>query len=449
MIKNNIVKKILASQRGSVAILLVLSAVAIVTPFVINFTYDIEISELRVFNMENRTQAKLTAESGLQFAMARLKLYREAYNFLQKNKNVKDLVKPELLDSLWNFPFIYPVPISEKMNLIQKEAIKKFQKETILVGTMQLTIENISNKINLNLLRLSLIEDEIKLSQKTKEEKDFKPAEGDEQFNPEAQLIKILTNSIESKSENDEFFQAQYAGLEIVTFINELKYFISDPNSIEDPAGGDANFSSTELTAKRAPLASFTELYILPGWPDDISNLIRNEFTIHGALMIDLNKITDQLLKVLIPDILPEDIKEFFDYKNNPKDPKHFNTLEDFKNYIVNIGNIMNSNDFDERFKKFKEQGLQFGPTPTLFRIRVSSTVSSASYSLTAYVTIPAEPKPRFQDPVQELDENGEPILNVPTPPDPNAPDTGEGSTPKPESPTLLLTPRIVEIIIS
>ena len=68
--------------------------------------------------------------------------------------------------------------------------------------------------------------------------------------------------------------------------------------------------------------------------------------------LIDLNKITDKLFKLLIPDSSEEDIKEFFEYKNNPEDPKHFNVLEDFKKYIVSIGNIMNESDFDQRFAK-------------------------------------------------------------------------------------------------
>lgn len=439
--------KLLQNQRGSVAILLVLSAVAIVTPFVVNFSYDVELSELKVYNIENRSQAKLTSESGLQFAMARLRLYKEAFNFLQKNKNAQTLVKPELLDTLWNFPFIYPIPVSKKMNIIQKDAIKKFQKETLLTGSMNLTIQNISNKINLNLLRVSQISSEIKLSQKKEEDRNNQPSEEDAEFNPEAQLTKILQNAIFQKNEDDEFFQAQYAGLEIATLINEITYYISDPNSIEDAAGGDQNFQTPELSAKRAPFSSYSELYLLPEWPDDISNLIRNEFTIHGALMIDLNKITDKLLRVLIPDITPEDIEEFFKFKNNPQDPQHFNQLDDFKNYIVSIGNIMNSDDFDERFKKFQEQGLQFGPTPTLFKIIVSSTVNTATYTITAYVSIPAVPKPRIPEP--ELDEDGNVIIPPPKLDEDGNTIPPETTTPETEQPTQLLEPRVVEIIIS
>ena len=158
-------RKILNSQRGSIAILLVLSAFVIITPFVLNFGIETSINKLKVENIEDRSQARLTSESGLLFAMARLKLYKEAYNFLQSNESARSTVQPELLNSLWNFPFVYPIPIGGNLNAIQKAAIKKFEEETLLTGTMSLTISNISNKINLNLLRLSLIADEIKNSQ--------------------------------------------------------------------------------------------------------------------------------------------------------------------------------------------------------------------------------------------------------------------------------------------
>ncbi len=441
----NLIKKILSSQSGSVAIMLVLSTVAIVTPFVLNFEIDTSINQLKVENIADRSQAKLTAESGLQFAMARLKLYKEAYNFLQTNENAQSVVQPELLNSLWNFPFVYPIPIGKKLNAIQKEAIKKFEKETLLVGTMTLTISNISNRINLNLLRLSLIADEIKSSQTDPADRNPQQTDEDQEFTPEAQLIKILQDALVVKSDEDELFQARYAGTEIPKLVNELKFYISDPNAIENAAGGDQNFQGGELSAKRAPLSSYSELHLLPEWPDDISNLIRSEFTIHGALMIDLNKITERLLRILIPNIDPQEIKAFFEYKNKPQDPKYFNSLEDFKNYIVGTANIMNGEDFDDRFASFAAQGLQFGETPTLFKVIVGSTVGRATYTLTAYISIPPQPKPRIQDP------NDTDALQVPAVPEEGEPaeTTNPNPQPNPDQPTLLLDPRVVEIIIS
>jgi type II secretory pathway component PulK len=453
-------KSFLKNQKGSIAIMMVISAVVIITPVVVNFTFDTTVNQLKVYNIEDRAKAKLTAESGIKFAIARLRLYKEAYNFLQNNSAAKEVVKPQTLDMIWNFPFIYPIPTSGKMNAIQREAIKDFHEKTILDGTMQLTINNISNKINLNLLRISLLVEA--QTQQNTETEESSNNEDDEQFNAESQLIKALTNAIELESEKNENFSSQYFGLEVDPLVNELKYYISDPRSIEDAAGADSAFATAEVSPKRAPLVSTSELYSLPSWPDEITNLILNEFTVHGAIMIDLNKITDKLLTLLIPDITPEDIAEFFKYKNDPDDPKHFNSLADFKNYIVNIGNIMNESDFKERFDKFLKQGLQFGPTPTLFKVVCSSTVGRSTFNLTAYITLPAQPKPRPKKPTSEEDEeedenennteNNTENNNESNTEDENSNNSNEGedseNTEETEEKTLLLEPRVVEIIV-
>ena len=446
---------VINNQKGSIAILMVITAVIIISPIMINFTYDGTINKLKVYNIEDRYKARLTAESGVKFAMARLLLYKEAYNFLESNKEAKETVKQKSLDSIWNFPFMYPIPVLPTMNAIQKEAIKDFQEETILNGSLQLTIINISNKINLNLLRISLIAQSISESKEKAKKEDEGKSEGDFKFSPENQLLQILDNAIESESENNEEFSAKYFGIETQLLVNELKFYVSDPNSLEDAGGGESKFDTEDITAKHAPLMSFSEIYTLPSWPDQIINLIANEFTIHGAIMIDLNKITDKLLKILIPDISEEDIKEFFKYKNDPEDPKYFNNLDDFKNYIVNIGNIMNQSDFEERFKKFEKEGLQFGPTPTLFKISSRATVGRSKYNLSAFVTIPAKPDPRpLSSDKEDEDEDKKPVK--PTPDEAAKKDDAQDDPPKDDDEdkkeedkkTLLLNPRIVEILI-
>jgi hypothetical protein len=453
--KYNSLKKVLYSERGSIAIMMVMSTILILTPIIINFTYDTSINKLKTMNKEDRFKAKLTAESGLKFAMARLRLYQEAYNFLQKNSSAKDMVKQETLDLIWNFPFVYPIPVTEQMNAIQKNAIKEFMKETVLDGQLQLTIENISNKINLNKLRISLLNLAIQENDRInagKEEPSEAEREENLEYNAETQLFNAVKNAIEKKSETDDNFNAQFYGIEISPLINELRYFISDPESIEDTAGADREFVDKGIVPKRAPLTSFNELYTLPSWPDQILKLIENEFTVHGAIMIDLNKITDKLLKLLIPDITEEDIEEFFKYKNDPDDPKYFNSLDDFKNYIVNIGNIMTEANFTERFTKFASQGLKFGHSPSLFKVLCTATVGRSTFNLTAYVTLPAQPSPRprpKKEDESKPEENTESEQRDSDEEVPPANNSTNGSTEnKEEQKTLLLKPRVVEIII-
>lgn len=451
------------NQRGSVAIMLVLTAVALVTPFIVNFTYDTQVNKMKVENIEDREKAKLNAESALKFAMVRLRLYKEAYNFLENNPTAKKTVQQEMLDTIWNFPFAYPIPELKGMNAIQKQALQKFEEKTFLEGSLQLTIQNISNRINLNMLRLSLIADAIKQSQNGQaadnddDENDNNEEDLDAEFNVENQLLRILKDGIEQKGITDEAFFNRYNSLELGVMINELKFYISDPNSVQDAAGGDLNFQSASLSPKRAPLSSYSEIYNLPEWPDDISNMIKREFTVHGAIMIDLNQITDKLLRILIPGILPEDVTEFFEYKNNPDAPVYFNSLEDFKNYIVNIASIMNESDFDERFQKYQAQGLKFGQTPTLFKIEAIGKVERATYTINAYVIIPAQPRPRQVTEGEGGEEGGlDTIPPANTNEDRDDDDNDETDNPNGENPngeqeqkTLLLNPRIVEITVS
>ncbi len=442
---------ILKNQKG-VAVFMIMAAIAIAVPLVYKFTEENYINRFRADNIESRAKARLVAESALKFAMARLRLYKEAFNFLQNKGDAAKAVKQENLDLIWNFPFVYPIPVTKNMNAIQKDALKKFEQNSFLEGSFQLSINNVSNKINLNLLRLSLLtQARNRAAQANPEEEPPELTEEELTFTPEAQLVKALQQGIELKSANDELFDSKFYGLEVQPLVNELKYYISDPNAIEDTGGADRSFDEIKLTPKRAPITSFSEVYSLPSWPDEIIELIENEFTVHGALMIDLNEITENLMRLLIPDILPEDIKEFFDYKNNPEDPKYFNSLDDFKNYIVNIGNIMTESKFDERFNNFQKQGLKFGVSPTLFKVVINAKVRESVYNLVAYITIPVKPEPR-------------PVTTTPggtiPPQTPAGTDPGDDPPPTTTSPTTpgsttpqkqktqLLEPRIVEIIV-
>lgn len=444
-------KKLLSNQRG-VAIFIVMAAIAIAVPLVYKFTEETFINRFRGDNIESRAKARLVAESALKFAMARLRLYKEAYNFVQNKTGANNLVSQQNLDLIWNFPFVYPIPVTSEMNAIQKQALQKFAKESFLEGNFQLTINNISNKINLNLLRISLLSEARKRAQRPNpEEEPEEPTEEELSFSPEAQLFNALQQGIELKSQNDNDFDSRYFGMDIQPLVNEVKFYVSDPNAVEDTGGVDRNFDEQQMIPKRAPITSYSEMYTLPSWPDDIIRLIENEFTVHGALMIDLNQVTDNLLRLLIPTILPEDIEEFFRWKNDPQNPQFFNSRDDFKNYIVNIGNILNESDFDERFNNYEKQGLKFGPTPTLFKIVINAKVREATYNLVAYVTIPVQPQPR----PQTANPNAP---NAPTTP-PVQPNENEregegeegnrgGTGNRQNQKTQLLEPRIVEIIV-
>ena len=440
--------KFILQNDSGVAIIMVLSAIVLLTTIMMNFSFESNINRIKAYNIENKGQAKLTAESGLQFAMVRLRLYQEAFNYLETNKAAKDFATPEVLNSIWNFPFVYPIPVTNKMNAIQKESISKFTENTFLQGELNLVINNLSQRINLNLLRVSLLAQAVKANEENTVNEDEDDVKKDADFNVENQLIRSLKYSIEKTSEKDEIFSGKYFGLDPINLVNELKVYLSDPNSLEDDGGASSEFEKIGLTLKRAPIASFSELYTMPNWDDDLVNLIKGEFTVYGALMVDLNKITDKMLRLLIPSITDQEVKEFFEYRDDPENPKFFNKSEDFKRYIVDVGNVLDSDEYDKRIAKFEVQGLRFGPTPSLFQVKSVGKKDRATYTITAYVSIPAKPalKPKKTETVDDNEET----IDDENPEKPEIPKpTNPGATEKPEQKTQLLVPRILEIFIS
>ena len=440
--------KLLNNSQG-VALMMVLTAIVLLSTIMLSFSLDSTVNKIRTYNIEDKSQAKLTAESGVRFAMARLKLYKDGFNYIQNNDGLQKVAKPEILNTLWNFPFVYPIPITQGMNQIQKTAIESFQENTLLSGSMRLTITNLSNKLNINAIRVALFNQE---DEETEVDADGNPVEKEKpnaDYNIETQLFRNFQNAFEKKSESDEDFYAQYSGVEPQELIAVLKTFVSDEDTLDNTGSVRGLFTNAEITPKHAPLGSMSEMYSLPGWDDDLVELINNEFTVHGAIMVDLNKITDNMLRLLIPRITDQEIKEFFEYKNDPEDPKFFNTIDDFKKYITNIGNIMGAEEFDNLVKEFELNNIKFGASPSLFKILSVGEKGRATYTLEAYVIIPAKPTYKKPQEVEENTNDGDDVNpNDPNKPDPNKenPNKTEPNKPDEKAKTFLLNPRIVEI---
>src|SRR5665647_1082933 len=91
---------ILKNQRG-VALMMIMTSIIILMAIYGEFTFDSKISRIKATNILDRAQAKLLAESGLQLAITRLRLYKEAHNYVESNPTAKQNVPAQLLNQLW------------------------------------------------------------------------------------------------------------------------------------------------------------------------------------------------------------------------------------------------------------------------------------------------------------------------------------------------------------
>ncbi len=434
-------KKILSNQRG-IALMMIMTSIIILTAIYGDFTFDSKISRLKATNILDRAQAKLLAESGLQMAITRLRLYKEAYNTVQNNQNLKTAVPAQLLNQLWEVPYMYPIPVVEGSNRTFKDAVDKFSKESLIDGEMRVTVQNISNRLNLNMLRIDMQKIALEAAAKANPDEDDEYTDTATKanytnlndFSVDQALYITLKRLVDEKKDKNDAFGDRYGSLNYQDLFTNLKYYMSDyGTSTRDPLFGEAEqtFQRTPLTPKYGPMTSSTELFAVPGWDDEIIELIQNEFSVYPTTQIDLNKITANFLKILVPNMEEDDIKEFFLYRDDPTNPHFFNSIGDFKRYIVEQERLVSDTDFDNRINMFQKKGITFGSNPNLFKVIAEGIYNRSTYTLVATVVLPK----------QEQAAAPKPAGNSPS-----------GETPPANTqnqPTQLLEPRIIEIQIN
>jgi type II secretory pathway component PulK len=446
---------ILRNERG-VAILMVLTAVALLAIVLADFSFETTVNQLKVYNQQDRTQARLNAEAGLNNAMARLRLYQEARNLLEGNENLQSMIPAPVLESILLMDFAFPIPIPQSAGAIQRSALQEFEQNTFFDGELLVQISQISGFLNPNNMRIiprprgqdnDRDRDEDRDSDETRRNN---PA-----FFVEQQLVETLTRLIEDRRADDPAFDTRYGNLDPELLIKEIKFYISDPELFEDVERGEieARYLAKDITPKHTPLTTIDELYLLEGWPDEIVDMFKSYLTVHEVAIISVNELTADLLKVLFPDISDMQIEEFFLFRRG--DPERevegqdFKTPDDFKNVIVNRIGIMGDREYDERMRDFEAAGLRIGVAGKLFRVTSLGRKGRASVQLVAYVDLPLKPvpwRPQNQND-RDRDRDREPDEDTPPPQEDERPGgTGGGETeaPKPE----LLLPRIIEIRI-
>ena len=341
------------------AILFVMTSIVILSLLLFDFSFEVQMNKLRTLNSQDQLQARLNAEAGLNLALLRLKLYQEGRNLLEKNKSIASSIRVTDLNKIWNVPFIYPIPLMPKTKLEIKQTVEKFMKDSLLVGGISTEIQNVSHLINLNLLRMA--KPKIKKNDPNKKEQNNEDQDQTELnstqiiLNLEKRLVELFRQKFDKRLEDDEEFERKYSNVEPELLIKEIKYYINDAHREFGPEVNEirSDYMSEGIQAKHAPFESLSELYMLKNWDDELVDMIKNEVTVHGVIAIDLNQITDQGLKLLIPEINDEQIKDFFEYRDDPIYPNPFNSLEDFKVYIVNTAQVLTSFEMKERIEKF------------------------------------------------------------------------------------------------
>jgi type II secretory pathway component PulK len=456
---------LLRNQNG-VAIIMVMTAVTILTFLMAEFTFDVKLNKIKTYNYQDKLKARLTAESGLHFAMAKLRIYQEGRNLIEKNENLKKIVNPSDLEAPVVMPFVFPIPIPKNSNVITRNALQEFSKNTVLEGELTVSVQPVKGFLNPNNMRIKIKKDKDK-EKDTRADEDDDDDEDTSKTDPhlyiEKKLVETLTRAIQQKSEEDDDFNSLYANVNPELLIKELKFYVSDPKNFNDAERAEIEgmYLAKDIAPKHAPLTSLDELYLLEGWDDAIVDLIKDQLTVHEVAVISLNELTKDQLELIFPDITPVQTEEFFKHRDGDPDkkiePKEFKSADDFKQLIVNKLAVVDDTSYTKRVKEFEDAGLKLDVAGKLFKITSSAKYERAVYTLTAFVDMPIKPEPPKEDTKKKTDDSSTDVdetvtetdkeTTTDTDSDPEDDDKDKDKE-KEKKKIELLAPRIVEIRI-
>lgn len=447
--------KLLFNNESGIALILVLGVITILTFVLADFTFETKLNKIKIFNQQDKIQARLNAESGLNFAIAKLRLYQEGRNKIEKDENLKTAFPSSDLEAIIIQPFIFPIPMSPKANIIQKTALEEFTKKTLFRGELSVTFTKLSGFLNPNGLRI--LPDKKAVSPDVDAAAEPPPAvddNDDDQGDPDAKkktekadvvierkLVETLSRLLKDKSDTDEDFHSKYSNVDPTYLVKELKYYVNDSAAFKDSSRPEieAKFSQKNISPKHAPMSSIDELYLLPSWDDAIIDLIKDRLSVHEVSVIAINEITIEDLKILFPNINNIQIEEFFKYRDGDEDKKikgkKFKNAEDFKSAIVGSLAITTDAEYNDRMTELKQAGLTIDTSGKLYKVISRGVYNNAIFNLIAFIDLPIKPVPPKKKTPPSAGDPGQPANPGP---DPKKED-------KPE-PTELLLPRVIEM---
>ncbi len=448
---------LLRNNESGIAIMMVMATIAILTFILAELTFETKLNKIKVYNYQDKLQARLNAEAGIKLALAKLRLYQEGRNLLEKNENLKKNVPASALQTAVTSIFVYPIPLGQGANIIQRTAVQDFEKESLVKGKMTVEMQSVSGFLNPNNLRLP----EPKEGEESNNGDEDADEDDDKKGNTkpahqyiEERLVQTLEEAMKTKSEEDDTFDALYGNLNAALLVKEMKYWVNAPHAFNDPERAELEpmYLSKGIIPKHAPFSSIDELYLMEGWPDEIIDLIKNKLTVHEITTIQVNELTKDQLKILFPNITDAQIEEFFKARDGDQELQEegekFKTADDFKRLIVEELGIVQATEYEEKMKEFESAGLKIGTAGLLFRITSVGEFNRATYRITAYAEIPIKPQPK----AKPKPEDNKPPTTGQADTDSQDPDDAPTENPtaddkkKKKVPDEFMVPRIVEI---
>lgn len=377
---------------------MVIAALSVLSVLVIEFTYVAQVNQKMAYDSLDQIKAHYTAKSAFKLSLLRLKAYQTVKSVIKSAAGGGGggfSVPQRLLDQIWSFPFSFPFPIDlPGMTIIQKDEIKKFQNDSGIAGEYQSMITAESTRYNLNLMLAnynplptptpSPISGSNGSGPQDPAASGTASAQPAPRPSPEALrqgMAQFLAQLLTNKFDSDQDFRDQYRDVRVEDLMDQILDWAD--NSYASPRG-----RSDDLGPKRAPFYSITELNMIPLIDDDLYELFSGSLTVAPTSAINVNKLTGTMLKALFPLFAEEDVKRFFEFRDDQQRDNSFKTVDDFYKAIEQFSGAYAGSRLEELKKDFANRGVSFATDETHFRVRAQAKVNGSVRVIEAQVTL-------------------------------------------------------------
>lgn len=304
----------ISSSRKGIALILALMSLMFMVYIASEVTRDSSIEYIVNSQELNRLKAYYSAKNGLQFALLRVKVFQQV-----SQNNLPEGIK-EIIDRIgWKDPFMWPIPLPEDINAVDKDTITGINAESLMDSQFTHTIEDEGSKIDVN----DLNSPSKALREVTKK-----------------QLLAIF----EQKMNTDDDFRAEHQGANFAELIDRIYDWMSDSN--ESILGGDKRSTFAELGSAYPPNRAFRtidEIRLVPGMKEEYFNLLKPRITIYGMKAINPNTASKAVLLSLDSGMTEEAVNEAIERRSNAEKGGPFKgekekCLEDFKSFVESRG---------------------------------------------------------------------------------------------------------------
>lgn len=272
--KNRIQKT--GSQRGA-ALLVILALFSVIIPIVQGVYLDSQIEyQFRRYRM-NELQARQNARSGIGFSLLRLYIFKGLEGSLSGSGQWDSVLRP-LLDRIWSFPFVWPLPVSDNLLESDKQTLKSLQDQSFFRGAYGVSIAPEGGLLDVNELSSPLL-----------------PLR---KFTFDS-LLRLLILSREGNEELKDKYQAS----DFVALLNNLSDW-TDPDKESQNGGSEELLEEGKKPLNRS-FASVEEIMKTPGMTVEIFELLKPHITVYGSKSLNINYAGKEVLQAVL-NISPE-----------------------------------------------------------------------------------------------------------------------------------------------